>query len=82
MRLPAYPLITVGESGTNHLGLTYRYYKCIDAKRKRGCDKKAVKKEYIEDAVLNTVVAALTNDDYINQLIDALLEFQKSENTE
>ena len=72
----------VGESGTNHQGLTYRYYKCIDAKRKRGCDKKAVKKEYIEDAVLNVVVAALTNEDYINQLIDALLEFQESENTD
>lgn len=72
----------VGESGTNHQGLTYRYYKCIDAKRKRGCDKKAVKKEYIEDAVLNVVVAALTNDDYINQLIDALLEYQESENTD
>ncbi len=72
----------VGESGTNHQGLTYRYYKCIDAKRKRGCDKKAVKKEYIEDAVLNVVVAALTNEDYINQLIDALLEFQESENAD
>lgn len=72
----------VGESGTNHQGLTYRYYKCIDAKRKRGCDKKAVKKEYIEDAVLNAVASALTNDDYISSLIDALLEFQESENTD
>lgn len=72
----------VGESGTNHQGLTYRYYKCIDAKRKRGCDKKAVKKEYIEDSILNVVVSALTNEDYIKQLIDALLEFQESENTD
>ena len=72
----------VGESGTNHQGLTYRYYKCIDAKRKRGCDKKAVKKDYIEDVVLNVVVAALTNGDYISSLIDSLLEFQESENTD
>lgn len=72
----------VGESGTNHQGLTYRYYKCIDAKRKRGCNKKAVKKDYIEDIVLNVVVTALTNEDYINSLIDSLLEYQNSENTE
>lgn len=72
----------VGESGTNHQGLTYRYYKCIDAKRGRGCKKKAVKKDYIESAVLNAVVAALTNEDYINQLIEALLEYQELENTD
>lgn len=73
----------VGESGTNHQGLTYLYYKCIDAKRGRGCKKKAVKKDYIENAVLNAVVAAaLTNEDYINSLIDALMEFQESENTD
>ena len=34
----------VGESGTNHQGLTFRYYKCIDAKRKRGCDKRQLRK--------------------------------------
>ena len=29
----------VGESGTARNKITYRYYKCLSAKRKRGCDK-------------------------------------------
>lgn len=35
----------VGESGTARNKGIYRYYKCLSAKRKRGCDKKAVKKQ-------------------------------------
>lgn len=34
----------VGESGKSHTGAIYYYYKCGNAKRKKGCDKKAVKK--------------------------------------
>ena len=71
----------VGESGVNHQGTKYRYYKCIDAKRGRGCDKKAVKKDDIENAVLNVVIATLSNDDYVGSLIDSLMKMQESENT-
>lgn len=39
----------VGESGTARNKDTYRYYKCLSAKRKRGCDKKVVKKQWIEE---------------------------------
>ena len=39
----------VGESGTARNQNTYRYYKCLSAKRKSGCDKKAIKKESIEN---------------------------------
>lgn len=72
----------VGESGVNHQGKKYRYYKCIDSKRKRGCDKKAVKKDDIEDLVLNVVIATLSNEEYINSIIDSLMDLQESENTE
>ena len=34
----------VGESGKSHTGAMYYYYKCGNAKRKKGCDKKVVKK--------------------------------------
>ena len=71
----------VGESGVNHQGTKYRYYKCIDAKRGRGCDKKAVNKDEIENAVLNVVIATLSNDDYVESLIDSLMKMQESENT-
>lgn len=35
----------VDESGTARNKDIYRYYKCLSAKRKRGCDKKAVQKQ-------------------------------------
>jgi hypothetical protein len=38
----------VGESGTSRWDKTYRYYKCVSAKRKSGCDKKAVQKDLID----------------------------------
>lgn len=48
-----------GESG-QHGGKTYRYYKCSGAKRKMGCTKKAVKKEWIENLVVQQ------NQDYLD----------------
>ena len=74
--------LMVGESGINHQGKKYRYYKCIDAKRGKGCKKKAVKKDDIEDVVLKVVVATLSNEKYINSLISALMNMQESENYE
>ena len=71
----------VGESGTSRNSMTYRYYKCIDAKRKRGCDKKAVKKDWIEDLVINQIDKVLWNDEFINRLAVKILEFQSQENT-
>lgn len=38
----------VGESGINYQGTKYHYYKCIDVRRGRVNDKKAVKKGDIE----------------------------------
>ena len=34
----------VGESGKSHTGTMYYYYKCGNAKRKKGCDKRRLKK--------------------------------------
>ena len=41
----------VGESGTSNSNRIYRYYKCVTAKRRKGCHKKAVRKEWIEENV-------------------------------
>lgn len=41
----------VGEIGTSHTQSKYRYYKCNQAKKHK-CDKKAVKKDWIEDLVI------------------------------
>ncbi len=43
-----------GESGTSHMGNTYYYYKCGNAKRhgKAHCDLKAIRKEPLERFVV------------------------------
>lgn len=71
----------VGESGTSRNSTTYRYYKCIDAKRNKGCDKKAVKKDRIEDLVINQIIRVLWDDELIDSLADMVIDLQSKENT-
>ena len=68
-----------GKSGGN--GAKYRYYKCGGAKRKLGCHKKPLRKDWIERvAVLLTVQTVLT-DVNIGRIADAILVMQEEEDT-
>lgn len=69
----------VGESGKSHTGTIYYYYKCGNAKRKKGCDKKAVKKDWIERAVVRLTMIRVLDEEKINRIIDALLALQEQE---
>ena len=71
----------VGESGTSHNATTYRYYKCITAKRKKGCDKKAVKKDWIEEIVINQIKKVIFDDDLIEAIAERVYQLQDQENT-
>lgn len=51
-----------GESGTGRRGRVYNYYVCYSKKRKRGCDKRPLKKEYIENIVAQDALNLLTDD--------------------
>ena len=63
----------VGESGKSHTGTVHRYYKCSHAKRKMGCDKKPVKKDWIEDAVIHYIMKIVMDDELIDHIADAIL---------
>lgn len=69
----------VGESGTSRWDKTYRYYKCVSAKRKSGCDKKAVQKDLIEDMVIEQIQNIIQSDTVINQIADKIIETQGEE---
>ena len=71
----------VGESGTSRNKDTYRYYKCLSAKRKRGCDKKAIKKLLIENGIINQVIQCVWDDNLIEDITDMVMEMQNKENT-
>lgn len=60
----------------------HRYYRCVNTKKKKLCDKKAVKKDWIEDLVVNYTMKAIMNDAVMERLIDMLMELQKKESTD
>ena len=58
----------VGESGTSRTGQIHRYYKCIGVKKHMGCDKKSVKKEWIEGLVLTYIRKIILDEDLMEKL--------------
>ena len=50
----------IGEAGTGKSGKVHYYYYCDSAKRKKGCDAKRIKKNYIEDIVFEQALKLLT----------------------
>ena len=71
----------VGESGTSHTGAMHYYYKCSGAKRLKDCDKKAVRKDWIERVVVRLTMQRVMDEEKINRLIDAILVMQEQEDT-
>ncbi len=70
----------VGESGTSRSGNVHYYYKCSYAKRKKGCNKKSVKKEWIEDLVVEWTRKTALADDTIERMANAVIALQTQEN--
>ena len=69
----------VGESGTGRLGEVHRYYKCVNAK-KHTCDKKTVRKEWIEELAVKTTLEILSDEAVIEYLTDRIYDLQGAEN--
>jgi DNA invertase Pin-like site-specific DNA recombinase len=69
-----------GESGTSKTGKMHHYYKCSSAKRKTGCNKKAVRKDWIENLVIEQIQRLIFDDKLLDYLTDLLMEEQAREN--
>lgn len=69
-----------GESGTSKTTRTYRYYKCVNA-RKRTCKKKTIGKEKIETAVIKAIISFLENEQAVTELVQRIYDLQFQENT-
>ncbi len=70
-----------GEAGTSKGKSVYHYYKCSNAKRHKGCDKKAVKKDWIEDIVIRYTMKIIMDDALIEDIADVILDLLAQENT-
>jgi len=69
----------VGDSAQKKNGNIYRYYKCASAKRHE-CDKKAVRKEWIEGLVLNKVIKVLFDDEALDKIADEIVALLDEDN--
>ena len=70
-----------GESGKRRDDLIYRYYKCSGVKRKLGCDKKTVRKDWIENLVIDEIKKLIHDDETVNYIADRVIELQGKGNT-
>lgn len=62
-----------GESGTSRTGEIHYYYVCLSKRRhKTDCDCKAVKKQVLEDYVINATVSMLRRNSVITQIAETI----------
>ena len=73
--------LMVGECGTSRSGTVHHYYKCTNAKRHGGCQKKAIKKDWIENLVVLEIRKKLEDARFIDDIVHTFMEFQTAENT-
>ena len=67
-----------GDAGTSRTGVVHYYYIC-NGRRRHKCKKERVKKDQIEQAVINELVRLIHSDDFIEKVADLVMEFQEKE---
>ena len=70
-----------GESGKRRDISVYRYYKCSGVKRRLGCDKKTVRKDWIENLVVEEIKGIVHSDEAIEYIANRVMEIQGKTHT-
>ena len=63
----------VGDSGTGKSGNVHYYYTCQSHKRRAGCDKKSVRKQYLEDMIVDFLLDHCLTGSEIEKIADAVV---------
>ena len=69
-----------GESGTSRSGDVHRYYKCATVKKRKSCQKKTVRKQWLEDLVIAKTKALIMDDTVIDSIVSSVMGLQNKEN--
>ncbi len=67
----------VGDSGTGKLGETYYYYTCQSKKRRAGCTKSSIRKEQLEDLVVNFLMDHCLTGEMMEAVAAAVIKAQQ-----
>ena len=71
----------VGVSGTGKSGITHYYYSC-NGQRKRRCNKKLVRKEWIEALVLKHAIALVKDEALLEFIAESTYRYYLEQNTD
>lgn len=64
-----------GRCGTSKSHKKYYYYSCVN-KVKKMCDKDHVKKDFIENKIIDILNSFIFNDDVLNDIADGVMKYQ------
>ena len=62
----------IGDSGTSKTGSMHYYYSCQTHKRRAGCDKKSIRKDLLEDSVINFLLDTVLSGPETEKLADCV----------
>ncbi len=76
--------LMTGETGTSKNGTIHHYYKCFGKKKLNGCKKKNMRKDILEDLVIESTIKHILKTEVVEQITTEILKFQKEhrENSE
>ena len=69
----------IGDSGTSKDGTRHYYYTCQAHKARKGCPKKSVKKDYLENTVIDYVLDVVLSEEHIEENADLIMALQAEE---
>ena len=67
-----------GMSGTSKSGAKHHYYACYSARKDGSCDKKAVKRDWVEKTVALFIKEHVLRDEVIEWMVDQYMVYQKA----
>ena len=73
--------VMYGNSGTSKNGKRKYYYECSRRKKSKDCTKKMVKKDWIENTVIDFILDYVLSDDQIEKTAAAVMKLQAEEAT-
>ena len=69
----------VGECGTSKQGVRYNYYVCVNRKRGKSCQRKAVRQDMIEPYVLEKAQQLIMDDEVIAFIVDSVWNYYQQQ---
>ena len=70
----------VGESGYSATGAKYSYYSCMGHRKKKSCDKRPVRQDWIEKRVLDAVRNLLADEELLDFIADKTYDYYVAAN--